>query len=130
MKLKDLLGEGKHRLHRNFVNMKKKQTFKPKKKDLTYALKELHTEQIEERQGWREQTSQKNNQKIIQTAVAWGQYWGVGGGDERYRAKWSKSGYILMISRENSLMDWIHGVQEKVPEFWPKVVDQSWHFLK
>lgn len=39
-------------------------------------------------------------------------------------------GYILMISRENSLMDWIHGVQEKVPEFWPKVVDQSWHFLK
>ena len=44
MKLKDLLGEGKHRLHRNFVNMKKKETFKPKKKDLTYALKELHTE--------------------------------------------------------------------------------------
>lgn len=35
-----------------------------------------------------------------------------------------------MISRENSLMDWIHGVQEEVPEFWPKVVDQSWHFLK
>lgn len=62
--------------------------------------------------------------------MAWGQYWGVGGGDERYRAKWSKSGYILMISRENSLMDWIHGVQEKVPEFWPKVVGQSWHFLK
>ena len=62
--------------------------------------------------------------------MALGQYWGVGGGDERCTAKWAKSRYTLRITRQNSLMAWMHGVQEKVPELWPKEVNQSQHFLR
>lgn len=71
MKLKDLLEEGKAHIAQEFISMLKMQNFK-QKKDLTYALNELHIEQTEEGQGWREQT----RQKIIQKMVALGQQWG------------------------------------------------------
>lgn len=51
MKLKDLLGEEKAQIAQEFCKHKKKQTFK-QKRDLIYALKELHSEQIEDGQGW------------------------------------------------------------------------------